>query len=156
MSSPAPCLIPPAEAEAPDRLGDPLLDDYLDFLAVRCRPNSVLAARFDLKVFFGVVAKPVAQVGAADVLGFITAQRTGAACLPELAVRAVPTDPVGVCSRTIRRRLSTVSGLYAFLAVRGEVPVNPVPRGLPTRRERGRPGQGVPLVRAHAGRCRGS
>jgi hypothetical protein len=28
------------------------------------------------------------------------------------------------------------------------VSVNPVPRGLPTRRERQRPGQGVPLVRS--------
>ena len=148
MSSVLPCLVPPSEVVAPDRLGDPLLDDYLEFLAVRCRPNSVLAAKFDLKVFFEVVAKPVDQVQAADVLGFITAQRTGAGRLPEPAVRAVPTDTVGVCSRTIRRRLSTVGGLYAFLAVRGDVPANPVPRGLPTRRERGRPGQGVPLVRA--------
>ena len=30
----------------------------------------------------------------------------------------------------------------------GDVSVNPVPRGLPTRRERNRPGQGVPLVRS--------
>ena len=28
-----------------------------------------------------------------------------------------------------------------------DVATNPVPRGLPTRRERDRPGQGVPLVR---------
>jgi integrase len=41
-----------------------------------------------------------------------------------------------------------VSGLYGFLLARGDVSVNPVPRGLPTRRERQRPGQGVPLVRA--------
>jgi integrase len=41
-----------------------------------------------------------------------------------------------------------VSGLYGFLDARGDVSVNPVPRGLPTRRERQRPGQGVPLVRA--------
>jgi hypothetical protein len=33
------------------------------------------------------------------------------------------------------------------LLARGDVSVNPVPRGLPTRRERQRPGQGVPLVR---------
>jgi site-specific recombinase XerC len=41
-----------------------------------------------------------------------------------------------------------VSGLYGFLLARGDVSVNPVPRGLPTRRERQRPGQGVPLVRS--------
>ena len=40
-----------------------------------------------------------------------------------------------------------MSGLYGFLLARGDVSVNPVPRGLPTRRERQRPGQGVPLVR---------
>ena len=40
-----------------------------------------------------------------------------------------------------------MSGLYGFLHARGDVSVNPVPRGLPTRRERQRPGQGVPLVR---------
>jgi integrase len=52
-----------------------------------------------------------------------------------------------VSARTLRRRLSSVSGLYGFLHARGDVMVNPVPRGLPTRRERQRPGQGVPLVR---------
>jgi integrase/recombinase XerD len=53
----------------------------------------------------------------------------------------------GVPTRTLRRRLSSVSGLYGFLQARGDVAANPVPRGLPTRRERQRPGQGVPLVR---------
>jgi site-specific recombinase XerD len=48
---------------------------------------------------------------------------------------------------TVRRRLSIVSGLYGFLQARGDVAANPVPRGLPTRRERQRPHQGVPLVR---------
>jgi integrase/recombinase XerD len=47
----------------------------------------------------------------------------------------------------VRRRLSIVSGFFAFLQARGDVPANPVPRGLPTRRERSRPHQGVPLVR---------
>ena len=43
------------------------------------RPNTVLAAAYDLKVFFTVVARPPDQVRPADVLAFITAQRTGAA-----------------------------------------------------------------------------
>lgn len=117
-------------------------------LAARCRPNSVLAAWFDLKVFFAVVGKPVAAVTAADVLGFITAQRGGVAGLPDPLLAPAPTQAAGVSLRTIRRRLSTITGLYAFLTARGDVPANPVPRGLPTRRERHRPGQGVPLVRA--------
>ena len=35
----------------------PVLDAYLEFVAARCRPNTVLATAFDLKVFFAVVAK---------------------------------------------------------------------------------------------------
>jgi hypothetical protein len=40
------------------RLGVQLLDEYLEFLAGRCRPNTVLAVAYDLKVFFTVVGKP--------------------------------------------------------------------------------------------------
>ena len=58
-------------------VGVPLADVYLEFLSGRCRPNTVLAAAYDLKVFFAVVAKPPEQVRPADVLAFITAQRTG-------------------------------------------------------------------------------
>ena len=54
----------------------------------------------------------------------------------------------GVSARSVRRRLSSVSGLFGYLHARGDVAVNPVPRGLPTRRERNRPRQGVPLVRS--------
>jgi integrase len=56
-------------------------------------------------------------------------------------------EPGGVSAATVRRRLSIVSGFFAFLQARGDVAGNPVPRGLPTRRERSRPRQGVPLVR---------
>jgi integrase/recombinase XerD len=38
------------------RLGVPLLDEYLRFLSGRCRPNTVLASAYDLKVFFTVSA----------------------------------------------------------------------------------------------------
>ena len=112
------------------RLGAPLLDDYLEFLGGRCRPNTVVAVAYDLKVFFGVVGLEPGGVTARDVLAFMTEQ--GAT----------------VSSRTLRRRLSSVSGLFGFLHARGDVAANPVPRGLPTRRERQRPRQGVPLVRS--------
>ncbi len=38
------------------QVGVPLADVYLEFLGGRCRPNTVLAAAYDLKVFFTVVA----------------------------------------------------------------------------------------------------
>jgi len=126
------------------RLGVQLLDDYLDFVAARCRPNTVLATAYDLLVFFRVVGKPPEQVSTADVLEFVTAQRHGA---PAGRLRVVD-ERVGVSSRTVARRLSTISGLFASLPARGDVATNPVPRGLPTRRERTRPRQTVPLVRA--------
>jgi site-specific recombinase XerD len=126
------------------RLGVPLLDEYLEFLAGRCRPNTVLAVAYDLKVFFAVVAKPPRRVRPVDVLGFMTAQRIGG----DGRLQVTADGAGGVSARTLRRRLSSVSGLYGFLHARGDVSVNPVPRGLPTRRERQRPGQGVPLVRA--------
>jgi site-specific recombinase XerD len=126
------------------RFGVPLLDAYLEFLGVRSRPNTVLAVAYDLKVFFAVVGKPPGEVVAADVLAFVTAQHAGG---PAGRLRAVEPGVVGLSARTVRRRLSSVSGLFAFLHVRGDVAANPVPRGLPTRRERQRPRQGVPLVR---------
>ncbi len=146
MSLSDPCLVRSRgpSGEPVVRLGMPLVDEYLGFLEGRCRPNTVLAAAYDLRVFFGTVAKSPAEVAAADVLGFITAQHTG---------RAVdrPVQPVegrsGVATSTVARRLSIISGFFAFLQVRGDIAANPVPRGLPTRRERSRPGQGVPLTR---------
>lgn len=125
------------------RLGVPVLDDYLRFVAARARPNTVLATAYDLAVFFRVVSKPPVEVTSADVLGFITAQRTGS----DGRQLCVVADGGGLSARTVRRRLSSVSGLFGYLLARGDVAVNPVPRGLPTRRERQRPRQGVPLVR---------
>ena len=116
------------------RLGMPLVDDYLEFLAGRCRPNTVLAAASGLRVFFGVVDKPPAEVEPADVLGFITAQRTGRSGDQRLQ-RVEPDEPEGVATSTVARRLSMVSGFFAYLRACGDVAANPVPRGLPTRRE---------------------
>lgn len=126
------------------RLGMPLVDDYLEFLGGRCRPNTVLAAAYDLRVFFGVIDKPAAAVRPADVLGFITAQRTGH---PTAAGVRVVEEAAGVATSTVARRLSIISGFFAYLQARGDIDANPVPRGLPSRRERLRPAQGVPLTR---------
>ena len=149
MSLSDPCLIRSRgpSGEPVLRLGVPLVDEYLEFLEGRCRPNTVLAAAYDLKVFFGVVAKPPAEVVAADVLGFITAQRTGRRDATMVQPVDAEHESAGVAISTVARRLSIVSGFFAYLQARGDITANPVPRGLPTRRERSRPGQGVPLTR---------
>ncbi|MDQ3475722.1 MAG: site-specific integrase, partial [Actinomycetota bacterium] len=121
------------------RLGVPLVDDYLEFVEGRCRPNTVLAAAYDLRVFFGVVDKAPAEVRPADVLGFITAQRTGRSEV--VGLQPVDDERGGVATSTVARRLSMVAGFFAYLQARGDIDANPVPRGLPTRRERLRPGQ---------------
>ena len=59
------------------RLGVRLLDEYLEFLAGRRRPNTVLAVAYDLKVFFTAVSKSPRRVRPVDVLAFMTAQRAG-------------------------------------------------------------------------------
>jgi integrase/recombinase XerD len=112
------------------RLGHRLLDDYLEMVASRARPNTVLATAFDLKVFFDVVGKDPEQVGVDDVLGFIKAQR-----LPRRGATVVRLEEgeSGLAARTIKRRLSSVAGLYEYLRIRGAVTVNPVPRGLSAR-----------------------
>jgi integrase/recombinase XerD len=129
-------------------LGHSLLDDYLEFVAARARPNTLLAAAYDLKVFFTEVVKQPAEVSTADVLGFIKSQRA-----PRRGPRVVRLEDgeAGLSARTIKRRLASVSGLFDYLAARGDAGVvtNPVPRGLATRGRRGRPGvRGVALIRA--------
>jgi integrase/recombinase XerD len=149
MSLSDPCLIRSREpsGEPVVRLGVPLVDEYLEFLEGRCRPNNVLAAAYDLKVFFGVVGRPPSEVGTAHVLDFITAQRTGRASDQRLQPVDSSAESAGVTTSMVARRLSIVSGFFRYLQARGYIEANPVPRGLPTRRERSRPGQGVPLTR---------
>jgi integrase/recombinase XerD len=125
------------------RLGDPLVDRYLEFVAGRARPNTVRAVAFDLKTFFTVVAKDPVEVAAADVFEFLAEQRG------DRSVVRIAGRESGVSAPTIARRLSSVSGLYAYLIARGDTPVrsNPVPRGLSTRRPGSRRTRQVPLVR---------
>lgn len=128
------------------RVGHAVVDEFLEFVAGRARPNTVRAYAHDLKVFFEVVDKEPAEVTPADVMAFVTAQRRprpGA----EKVVR-ISDGAGGLSSATIKRRLAAVSSLYGYLVIRGDASVssNPVPRGLPTRRDR-REVRAVPLVR---------
>jgi integrase/recombinase XerD len=127
-------------------LGHTLVDDYLEFVGARGATNTWLATAYDLKVFFGVVAKEPAEVTAADVFVFLAQQRTPRR--GEKVVRIEDGEP-GLAARTIARRLSSVSGLFAYLIARGDAGVasNPVPRGLAGRRPGRRGRGGVRLVR---------
>jgi site-specific recombinase XerD len=53
----------------------------------------------------------------------------------------------GLSARAIKRRLASLSGLYEYLVLRGEVAANPVPRGLAVRRPGQRVIRGVLLIR---------
>ncbi len=148
MAQFVPCLVRHRQGSELDSitLGDPLLDDYLVFVAARARTNTWLAVASDLKIFFGVVAKPPAEVTPSDVFEFLSAQRTS-----RHGDRVVRLDDgeSGLAARTIARRLSSVRGLYAYLCVRKDTGVsrNPVPTGLAARRPGARRGRGgVPLV----------
>ena len=59
----------------PVTLGHPQLDRHLEFVAARGRPNTVLAAASDLKLFFEIVGKEPVEVTTADVMEFIARQR---------------------------------------------------------------------------------
>jgi integrase len=147
MSMFKPCLSrrPLGDTGVEVRLGHELLDDYLRFVAARCRPNSVLVAGYDLKVFFTIVGKDPVEVTTTDVLDFIAAQR-----LPVHGGNVVRLDDgeKGLSARTIARRLATLSGLYGYLSARNLV-TSPVPTGLSVRlpASRQRPGRATPLIR---------
>ncbi len=128
-------------------VGHELIDEFLEFVAARSRPNTVRAYAHDLCVFFSVVQKEPARVTTKDVFSFVTAQRRprpGA----ENVVR-IADGEAGLSAATIKRRLAAVSSLYGYLVTRDDtsVKVNPVPRGVSTRRSRTKGGRGLPLVR---------
>ncbi len=124
-------------------VGHPLVDEYLQFLTARARPNTRLAVAFDLKVFFTLVDKTPVRVTSPDVMAFIRAQRSSEQNVVRIDGSA------GMSTRTIRRRLSSVSGFYAYLLARGDTSVvrNPVPQGL-ARRRQGERSRRRPLVRS--------
>ncbi len=122
-----PCLIRSSTAGGETRyaLGDPLVDSYLAFVAGRSRPNTLRAVAHDLKTFFSIIDKDPLEVVAADVFEFLADQRG------DRRVVRMSDGESGLSARTIARRLSSISGLYAYLVARGDtaVRVNPVPRG---------------------------
>ncbi len=92
-----------------------VVDDYLKFLAARCRPNTVLASGFVLKVFFTLFPKEPVEVTTADVLGFITVQRSVG---DGKVVRSVDGES-GLSARTSQRRLSSLSSMFCVFGCSG-------------------------------------
>ena len=72
-----PCLVRAVSGSGAVRylLGHRLVDRYLEFVAGRCRPNTLRAVALDLKAFFVVVAKDPVEVTAADVFDFLAERR---------------------------------------------------------------------------------
>jgi integrase/recombinase XerD len=129
------------------RIGHQLIDEFLEFVVGRARPNTVRAYAHDLSVFFSVVKKDPLEVRPKDVMAFVTAQRRPQPG-SENVVR-IADGSAGLSAATIKRRLAAVSSFYGYLITRDDVSVsaNPVPRGIATRQSRSRGGRGLPLVR---------
>lgn len=113
-------------------MGHPLVDRYVQFVVSRARPNTVRATVCDLRAFLAAIDKDPLEVRTADVLAFIGEQRKPRPGL-ENVVRLGDRER-GLSSRTIQRRLASISGLFGYLVMIDEVAANPVPRGLTTRR----------------------
>ena len=128
------------------RIGHRLIDEFLEFVVGRARPNTVRSYAHDLSVFFSVVQKDPLEVRPKDVMAFVTAQRR-----PKVGSENVVRidGSAGLSAATIKRRLAAVSSFYGYLITRDDVAVsmNPVPRGIATRQSRSRGGRGLPLVR---------
>lgn len=130
------CLVrsPTVSGQVRYRLGDPLVDRYLEFFAGRARPNTLRAAvAFDLKTFFTVVSRDPREVAPKDAFVFLAQQRG------DRSVVRLADSESGCRHGRSARWLSSVSGFYAFAIAHGEIGVsrNPVPRGLSMRRDGG-------------------
>ena len=110
---------------------DEVIARYVEFVAGRCRANTVIATGSDLRIFFATVDVHPFDVTSADVFAFIAAQRR---CPDGGQVVRLSDGEAGLAARTIKRRLASVSGLFNYLVLCGERTSNPVPRGMANRR----------------------
>lgn len=124
--------------------GTALVDDYLEFVAARCRPNTLPAAAYDLKIFFSMVPKEPAEDVTGDIFTFITARKK-----PRRGPKVVRLEEgeAGLSARTIKRWLASISGLFGYLMTPDDLAIgrNPVPTGLANRRRSGN--RGAPILR---------
>ena len=94
------------------------LDRYLEFVAGRGRPNTLRAVAFDLKAFFTVIRERTRSRSSQLTCSSSWQHQRGDRSVVRIADRES-----GLSARTIARRLSSVSGLYAYLIARGDTPV---------------------------------
>jgi len=115
-------------------LGIPEVDTYLKFLQQRCRPNTWISYGYDLQVFLNTLTKPIGEVTPLDILAFIETQKETPRPRSRATHGSVLSD-ANLCNRTIKRRLTTISGLYEYLRVFQFISLkdNPVPKGLTKR-----------------------
>ena len=97
-------------------LGEADVDRYLEFIAARARPNTLLAVAFDLKVFFTVIASHQRRSRPP------TCSPSSPGNAPHATAASNPLEDreTGRSARTIKRRLSSVSGLFGYLLARGD------------------------------------
>jgi pimeloyl-ACP methyl ester carboxylesterase len=82
------------------RFGVAVLDGYLEFLAVRSRPNTVAAVAYDLKVFFRARAfADVAVLLAAEPVPVMLARGEHDAMVTTAQLSALHPDPVELPGR---------------------------------------------------------
>ena len=113
-------------------LGLPVIDDYLQFVGARCRPNTWIATAYDLLVFFSTVRKQPAEVTTADVFTVLQLQRSGPGTwswfpphiedrslrrgghlVPRRSERSIATPPLPDQSRATRSGLDSARGQRA-------------------------------------------
>jgi site-specific recombinase XerD len=126
-------------------LEHPLVVRYLEFVEGRARRNTVLAVTSDLGIFLSLVDKEPTAVKTDDVFRFVAEQRS-----PRFDGKVIrlADGESGLMASTIKRRLSSVAGFYAFLVMIEVMDRNPVPTGIATRRPLRHRRSRVPLVRA--------
>ena len=73
----------------------------MEFVAARCRANTVIATVSDLRAFFAVIDKEPAEVTSVDVFAFIAAQRQSRG---DGRVVRLSDGEKGLAARTISRR----------------------------------------------------
>ena len=121
----------------------PLVDDHLESVHARLRPNSTLADIHDLKVFYTVIDVDPLDVRRRHVLEFIRVQQTRSADATVISID----QPNGLASSTIRRRLLTMAGFCSHLCALGELDHNPAQRAMPVRARMTGDRRVIPLVR---------